>query len=330
MNKKENDYQEVNLNDTDEEEEEKEEEEKGDWCEEDEENDEVIVEEVMRMEEKQYEVTACPGVEGVVDIEKGLQIERYETVSNKERESNEEKNNDIDMILYNDEVVDYGGSVYSEKRDSSLDERVGEYYTESDIVVLSKTFPLLQSYLNNPCVLLILEYLTAVELIQIASVSRGFRHTSDTPMLWKECLRRDFKLKSNEEVVINGENDIKSLPILKPPLCKQSDIENDVIPITASKAYYVYKWKGLNSRIDVARNRCDEFKKELKYDKSKMKLECCLDFTLVRVFVPFLLASTFTTMLLIAMWIDGNLATNVFVCFSPFLAFLFIYLSVVV
>lgn len=191
-------------------------------------------------------------------------------------------------------------------------------YSEDEIVGLSNTFPLLESYFNNPSTLLIFTYLSSLELIQLALVSPGFYHASKTPLLWKELLNRDFNLTKTEIATFAEEPNISPLPLLIKPT-----INPDSAHIAASRSYYIHKWKGLSSRRVVARNRCDNYKKELREDKQKERVECCLDWTLLRLFVPFLLASVFSSMLLVAMWIDGTLATNVFVCLSPFLFFMF-------
>jgi hypothetical protein len=193
--------------------------------------------------------------------------------------------------------------------------------SEVDLVQISNTFPLLPSYLNNPLTLEILTYLTAMELLQLAPVSRGVRYASTTPLLWKMLLQRDFNLKDSERMIIDNHGNVLELP-----LCKLSSVvscnDEAEVDVSASKSYYIFRRRTLKSRISIARSRSDGFKKVLRDDKKIMRYECCLDFTLLRFFLPFFLASLFSSMLLVAMWIDGTLSTNVFVGLSPLLAFI--------
>jgi hypothetical protein len=63
-------------------------------------------------------------------------------------------------------------------------------------------------------------------------------------------------------------------------------------------------------------------RREARVDRKRMTIECLLDFSLLRLFIPFLLASLFSSMLLVALWIDGTVSGNICVCLSPFLGFL--------
>jgi hypothetical protein len=204
-------------------------------------------------------------------------------------------------------------------------------YTDNEVMLLTNTFPLLESYFNNPATILIFSYLSALELMHLAAVSRGFKQTAMTPLLWKKLIQIDFKPTSKEMSIITMGANVNPTPLIKTmPIYHDNNINNTSndtdtdsgVEITASRDYYIYKWKGLKNKITIARSRCDGYKKELKTDKKRARVECCLDFTLLRLFVPFSLASIISSMLLVTMWIDGKLTTNVFVCLSPFLAFI--------
>lgn len=237
------------------------------------------------------------------EVEVGVEEEEEEEENNEEKESTHPFREGV--ALLNESNV----SIPQAKR----------AYTEAELLLLSNTFPLLQSYVNNPLTLIILTYLSALELVQLAPVSHGFSHVSNTPLLWKALLRRDFKLTSAETTALADEVNVK--PLLFHDSSENKEKECTSV-ISASRDYYEHKWKGMKRRVAVARSQCHSYKLELSEDTKRARVECCLDFTLLRFFIPFLLASIFSSMLLVAMWIDGNLSTNVFVCLSPLLAFL--------
>lgn len=195
-------------------------------------------------------------------------------------------------------------------------ESVVEYSSE-EICRLSKSFPLLETYFNNPATLHVLAHLSAQELTQLAYVSVGFWHASNTPLLWKELLQRDFKLTEVERTrIVEGPNVADPMPpqhTLTSPLDARA---------CASRAYYMHKLDGLKKRASWTREKCRGYKEKLKKDSSRARTESCLDFMLTRLFLPFMLASGLSCVLLLAMWIDGDLHISIFVCLSPFLVFL--------
>ena len=187
-------------------------------------------------------------------------------------------------------------------------------YSPEDIPSLAVTFPHLPSYFNNPCTLKIFEYLSAEELVQISSVSRGFCNTSMTPMLWKELLTRDFRLTPSEVSTLDQEPIIFGSPLSNRLLSRKTENRTS---LSASRECYLHRLRGLKSRVAIARDRCEEYGSDLVLDSKKAVMEIIIDMLLLRSFMPLVLASFFASILLVAMWVDGSMKASIYFGLLP-------------
>ena len=194
----------------------------------------------------------------------------------------------------NDDMVDNDFKAYEKVFDSNLD-----------------IFPILKNGIGFPIFIFnILPYLSTIELFTILSISKHLRQVNFSSKVWRNFICRDFSYPSLNEY----ESKMKS-----------NDYDNKLgSSYHDYRLDYLRRFFEMKGRIENSKLNQEIEKKNLIKQSRIKKVEYFLDLTQVRILIPIILSSFFSSIIMFALYFDG-LKINVWACVSPIL-FTFLYL----
>ena len=192
-------------------------------------------------------------------------------------------------------------------------------------------FPILTNGIGYPIFIFnILPYLTTVDLFTVLSISRHLQQVNFSSKYWKHFTNRDFCYPSLQYVCPNldPEYELLKLDADYDSYTNDNDDLNKESGVSYSdyRLNYVNRFYEMKERINRSRLNQELENKMSKLQGKVKNVECFLDLTQVRILIPLILSSLFSSIILFALYFDG-MDINIWICASPIL-FAFFYLYV--
>lgn len=171
--------------------------------------------------------------------------------------------------------------------------------------VLPPEFPQFGYFDSGPIAIHILHFLSAVELCNVSNSCKSMYMITLSPALWKHLLIVDFVLDEQQIAAINATPNLHQT-------------EPGSAAISASKKYYAQQVREVCRNAGTTRAAKMRMDKEMLRDRRVKCIECCLDTSMVRLFVLLPPAAFIATLILVGMRTDG-LDISIWICLSPLL-----------
>lgn len=234
----------------------------------------------------------------------------------------------IDIKNEENELHNYNNEIENEGKGNVGFIANYEYIFDSNLDI----FPILKNGIGYPVFMFyILPYLSTIDLFNVLSISRHLQEVNFSSSFWKDFIYRDFIYPSLQYTCPTYDPEYEFIRTLND---NDGDTRTNSIEIRKTyneyKLIYFNRFNEIKERIQNSKISLEEAKRNNRQQSKIKKTEYFLDLTQVRILIPLILSSIFSSIIMFAMYFDG-LDINIWVCASPILfSFLYLYFCMLV